>query len=232
MAFEAARIAIKYMTPVIFLSDGYLANGTEPFRIPEIADLPEIPVAFREARNGTPFLPYERNAETLARPWAIPGTPGLEHRLGGLEKTDGTGNVSYDPINHEHMIHTRAAKVERVVAEIPPTEVFGARKGKVLVVGWGGTYGAIHGAVRRAVDAGLPVGQIHLRHLNPLPPDLGEILGRYDRVLAPELNTGQLRMLLRARFLVDVIGLNKVQGRPFSVEEILTRIEELVEAAS
>jgi 2-oxoglutarate ferredoxin oxidoreductase subunit alpha len=229
MAFEAARIALKYMTPVIFLSDGYLASGTEPFRIPEVSELPEIPVVKVESKTGEQFMPYLRNKETLSRPWAIPGTPGLEHRLGGIEKTDGSGNVNYDPENHEHMVLTRAEKVARVADEIPPTEVFGPDSGDLLVLGWGGTYGSIHGAVRRGVDQGLSVAQVHIRHLNPLPPDLGEILGRFRTVLVPEMNTGQLLMLIRARFLIDAIGMNKIQGRPFGVDEILARINQLLE---
>jgi 2-oxoglutarate ferredoxin oxidoreductase subunit alpha len=224
MAYEASRIALKYMTPVILLTDGYLANGSEPFRIPTVEDLPPIEPRFAAPGNGGGFLPYRRDPRTLARDWALPGTPGLEHRIGGLEKTDGTGNVSYDPQNHEHMVRTRLAKVERVAEDIPPLEVFGAESGDLLVVGWGGTFGAIHGAVRRAVNDGLLVGQIHLRHLFPFPANLGEILGRFKTVLVPELNTGQLLLLLRARFLVDAIGLNKVQGRPFTVEEIQERI--------
>jgi 2-oxoglutarate ferredoxin oxidoreductase subunit alpha len=230
MAFESARIALKYMTPVIFLSDGYLANGTEPFRIPGVEDLPEISSAFVTGKNGDQYLPYARDQKTLARPWAVPGTAGLEHRIGGLEKTDGAGNVSYDAENHEHMVRIRAEKVARVAVEIPPLEVFGEQRGELVVVGWGGTYGAIHGAVRRAVELGLSVGQVHLRHLNPLPPDLPDVLERFGTVLVPELNTGQLRLLLRNECLRDVIGMNKIQGKPFGVEEILARIEGLLEA--
>jgi 2-oxoglutarate ferredoxin oxidoreductase subunit alpha len=229
MAFEAARIALKHMTPVLLLTDGYLASGAEPFRIPAVADLPEIPVTFATA-DGDGFLPYRRDPETLARPWARPGTPGLEHRIGGLEKQDGTGNVSYDAANHEHMIRTRAEKVERVARDIPPLEVLGPESGELLIVGWGSTYGAIRGAVEAAHSDGLSVAQIHLRHLNPLPSDLGDILKRYRTVLVPEMNTGQLLMLLRAKYLVDAIGLNKVQGRPFSVDEIYDRSRELLEA--
>jgi len=232
MAFEAARIAVKYMTPVIFLSDGYLANGTEPFRIPALSELPEIPAKHFQPQNGAPFFPYQRDPETLSRPWAVPGTPGLEHRIGGLEKADVTGNVNYEPANHEHMIRTRAEKVDRVAAEIPPTEIFGAKNAEVLVVGWGGTYGAIHSAVRDAVERGLPVAQIHLRHLNPLPPDLEGILRRHKQILIPELNTGQLRFVIRSRFLIDAVGLNKIQGRPLAVEEIQETIEAMLEGAT
>jgi len=247
MAFEAARIALKHMTPVLLLTDGYLATGAEPFKIPAVADLPEIPVTFASEGGGAgggaadgagdgagagdgDFLPYSRDPETLARPWARPGTPGLEHRTGGLEKQDGTGNVSYDAANHEHMIRTRAEKVERVARDIPPLEVFGPERGDLLIVGWGSTYGAIRGAVEAAHQDNLEVAQVHLRHLNPLPADLGDILGRYRTVLVPEMNTGQLLMLLRAKYLVDAVGLNKLQGRPFSVEEILDRSRELLEA--
>ncbi len=229
MAFEAARIALRHMTPVMLLTDGYLATGAEPFRIPAVSDLPEIPVTFA-AENGDGFMPYRRDPETLARPWARPGTPGLEHRIGGLEKQDVTGNVSYDAANHEHMIRTRAEKVARVARDIPPTEVFGPESGELLLVGWGSTYGAIRGAVEAAHRDGLDVAQVHLRHLNPLPPDLGDILKRYRRVLVPEMNTGQLLMLLRAKYLVDAQGLNKIQGRPFSVDEILDGSRRVLEA--
>jgi 2-oxoglutarate ferredoxin oxidoreductase subunit alpha len=230
IAFEAARIAIKYMTPVMILSDGYLANGTEPFRLPAVSDLPEVPVAFAEAGEGG-FRPYLRNPSTLGRPWARPGTPGLEHRIGGLEKSDGTGNVDYDPGNHEHMIRLRAEKVERVARDFPATEVVGPESGELLILGWGGTFGAIRSAVLRCHGKGLPVAHAHLRLLNPFPSDLGEILGRYRSVLIPELNTGQLLQLVRSRYLIDAMGYNKVQGRPFTVEEIQDRIEKLLEVA-
>ena len=229
IAFEAVRIAVKYMTPVIVLSDGYLATGTEPFRIPDVTDLPEIELHFAEARDGE-FRAYLRDAETLARPWARPGTAGLEHRIGGLEKTDASGAVDYDPANHEHMVRTRAEKVARVSADIPRTEVFGKPNGKLLVLGWGGTYGAIRGAVSRALDEGLSVAQVHLRHLNPMPSDLEEILSNYDQIIIPELNTGQLRTLIRSTYLLDVKGFNKIQGRPFSVDEILELIKKTLEA--
>ena len=229
IAFEAARIAIRYMTPVLVLTDAYLASGSEPFRIPAVEDLPEIPVSFVPP-GAADFQPYRRDPETLARPWARPGTPGLEHRIGGLEKEDGTGNVSYDAANHEHMVETRAEKVARVAREIPPTEVFGPAEGDVLVLGWGSTYGAIRGAVIRAQRRGWSVAHAHLRYLNPFPPDLEEILGRYRRVLIPEMNTGQLRLLIRGRFLRDAVGLDKVEGKPFLVEDILAGIEPLVEA--
>jgi 2-oxoglutarate ferredoxin oxidoreductase subunit alpha len=226
MAIEAFRIAIKYMTPVFFLSDGYLANGSEPWRVPKVSDLPKIDVHFRTDPEG--FQPYSRDPRTLARPWAIPGTPGLEHRIGGLEKEDVTGNVSYDPLNHDRMVRLRAEKIARIADDIPPVEVLGRESGRVLVVGWGGTYGAIASAVEGLQKKGEAVSAIHLRYLSPFPKNLGEVLKRFDRVLVPELNLGQLRMLLRARFLVDAVGLNKIQGRPFKVAEIVKAIESLL----
>jgi 2-oxoglutarate ferredoxin oxidoreductase subunit alpha len=221
MAFEAVRIAVKYMTPVILLTDGYLANGAEPWLIPDAAKLPDVPVTFRSDPNG--FFPYLRDQETLSRPWVIPGTFGLEHRIGGLEKEYLTGNVSYAPTNHEQMIRVRARKIAGMVREIPPLEVFGPPEGDLLVVGWGSTYGAITQAVRELQAAGHTVGQVHLRWLNPLPADLGDILRRYRKVLVPEMNLGQLLRLIRAEYLVDAIGFNKIQGRPFKVSEIVTR---------
>jgi 2-oxoglutarate ferredoxin oxidoreductase subunit alpha len=218
MAIEAFRIAIRYMTPVLFLSDGYIGNGAEPWRLPTLDALPEIKVRFWEKPEG--FQPYRRDPETLARPWAVPGTPGLEHRIGGLEKEDGTGNVSYDPLNHEKMVHLRAEKIARIARDLPEIKVYGPDSGRVLVVGWGGTCGAITSAVEEMQRRGAPVSSIHLRHLNPFPRNLEAILKRFDKVLIPELNLGQLRMLIRARFLVDAVGLNKVQGKPFKVAEI------------
>ncbi len=226
MAFEAVRIATKYMVPVILLSDGYLANGSEPWRLPEgIGDLPEVRIPFHT--DPKDFKPYRRDAATLARAWVKPGTPGLEHRIGGLEKQDQTGNVSYDAANHQKMVQLRQEKVQRVVADVPDLKVHGPDRGKLLVIGWGSTFGAIHSAVRLAQADGLKVAQAHLHHLNPFPANLGEVLARYDRVLCPEMNTGQLRMLLRARYLVDVQGLNKIEGQPFRVREVLTRIQEM-----
>jgi 2-oxoglutarate ferredoxin oxidoreductase subunit alpha len=230
-AFEAARIAIRYMTPVMLLSDGYLANGAEPFKVPDVADLPTVKVSYAPASsNGEPFRPYARDPKTLARPWAKPGTPGLEHRIGGLEKSDGTGNVDYDAQNHERMVRIRADKVSRVLDDLPPTEVFGPDRGDLVVLGWGSTYGAIRGALTRAVDRGLSVAHVHIRHLNPLPRDLGEILSRYRTVLIPELNSGHLLLLVRAKYLIDAVGLSKIQGKPFTVEEILDKVEQLLEA--
>jgi 2-oxoglutarate ferredoxin oxidoreductase subunit alpha len=220
-AFEAVRIAIRYMTPVILLTDGYLANGAEPWLIPDPAALPDVPVTFRTEPTG--FYPYLREAETLARPWVIPGTPGLEHRIGGLEKEYLTGNVSYAPANHEQMIRVRVRKIAGIAREIPPTEVFGPPDGDLLVVGWGSTFGAIRQAVTQLQAAGHRVSHAHLRYLNPLPADLGPLLGRFQRILVPEINLGQLVRLLRAEYLVDAVGFNKIQGRPFKVAEIAGR---------
>jgi len=227
-AFEAWRIATRFMTPVLLLSDGYIANGSEPWRIPDVNELPRIPVEHPGPRtDGTPFLPYERN-ERLARPWALPGTEGLMHRIGGLEKQDGTGNVSYDTDNHQRMVLTRAQKVLNVAQDVPRQEVVGPERGKLLVVSWGGTYGSCHTAVQRCHAAGLSVAHAHVRYLNPLPRNLGEILNNYEKVLVPELNLGQLSWLLRARFLKDIVGLNKVKGKPFTVGEVAQRIRELL----
>jgi 2-oxoglutarate ferredoxin oxidoreductase subunit alpha len=221
------RIAIKYMVPVMVLSDGYLANGSEPWLIPDVTTLPDIPVTFRTEPEG--FFPYLRDPATLARPWVRPGTPGLEHRIGGIEKQDVTGNISYDPENHEHMVKTRAEKVRRVAQEIPPTSINGPATGDVLVVGWGGTYGAITAAVEEAQMNGKGVASIHLRHLNPLPPDLGQILRQYRRVLVPEINSGQLVRILRAEYLVDAVGYNRVTGMPLASQDIFEAINQILE---
>jgi len=222
-AIEAVRIALTYRTPVVLLSDGYLANGSEPWQVPSVDDLPDLRVEFAREPNGPDgeFLPYLRDPGTLARPWAVPGTPGLEHRIGGIEKADKTGSISYDPDNHDFMVRTRQAKVDGIARSLPPLEVDDPTgDAKVLVVGWGSTYGPIGAACRRVRRAGLSVAQVHLRHLNPLPRDLGEILHRYERVVLPEMNLGQLAMLLRARYLVDVIGYNQVRGLPFRASEL------------
>jgi 2-oxoglutarate ferredoxin oxidoreductase subunit alpha len=226
IALEASRIALKYMVPVIVLSDGYLANGAEPWRIPALEELPEIPVAFRTDPQG--FMPYERHPETLARPWAVPGTPGLEHRIGGIEKQDVTGHVNYEPLNHERMVHLRAAKVAAVGQEVPDLEPAGDPDGDLLLVGWGSTHGSITAALRAQRERGRRLGHVHLRHLNPLPRNLGEVLKRYRKVLVPEMNMGQLLWVLRARFLVDAIGYNKIQGKPFKQSEIEAKIEEVL----
>ena len=223
-AIEAVRIALTYRTPVFLLSDGYLANGSEPWQVPDVDDLPDLRVEFATRARTAPdgeFLPYLRDPETLARPWAVPGTPGLEHRIGGIEKADRTGNISYDPDNHDFMVRTRQAKVDGIARSLPPLEVDDPTgDAKVLVVGWGSTYGPIGAACRRVRRAGLPVAQAHLRHLNPFPADLGDVLHRYERVVVPEMNLGQLAMLLRARYLVDVIGYNQVRGLPFRAAEL------------
>jgi 2-oxoglutarate ferredoxin oxidoreductase subunit alpha len=222
-AMEAVRIAIAYRTPVILLSDGSLANGSEPWRIPDVADLPDLRVPFATEPNGPDgeFLPYLRDPQTMARPWAVPGTPGLEHRIGGLEKADVTGNISYDPANHDLMVRTRQAKVDRIADSIPPVEVDDADgQAKVLVLGWGSTYGPIGAACRRIRREGLSVAQAHLRHLNPFPANLGEVLRRYERVVVPEMNLGQLGLLIRGKFLVDVITYNQVRGLPFRAAEL------------
>ncbi len=228
IAYEAVRIAVKYMVPVIVLSDGFLANGSEPWLIPDINSLPPIEVHFRTQTDG--FFPYLRDPATLARPWVRPGTPGLEHRIGGIEKQDVTGNISYDPDNHDHMVRTRAEKVRRVAQEIPPTTINGPATGDLLVVGWGGTYGAITAAVERAQAEGRSVASVHLRHLNPLPPDLGHILREYRKVLVPEINSGQLVRVLRSEYLVDAVGFNRVRGLPLASEEIHEAITQLVES--
>jgi 2-oxoglutarate ferredoxin oxidoreductase subunit alpha len=230
MAIEACRIALKYMVPVVLLSDGYIANGSEPWKLPEVADLPDLKPHFRTDPEG--FQPYLREEETLARPWAIPGTPGLEHRIGGLEKEAVTGNVSYDPHNHETMVHLRAEKVARIADDIPELEVFGDQTGDLLVLGWGSTAGSITAAVNFARRDGLSVSRVHLRHLNPFPKNLGEVLRRFDRVLLPEMNMGQLALLIRARYLKDVITFSKVQGRPFTRTEIYNKIREILEPVS
>ncbi|MBI2780829.1 MAG: 2-oxoacid:acceptor oxidoreductase subunit alpha [Chloroflexi bacterium] len=217
-AIEAWRIALKYMTPVVYMSDAFLANGAEPWRIPNLADLSSIAVPNRTAREG--FYPYLRDETTLARPWALPGTPGLEHRIGGLEKADVMGNVSYDPDNHHRMTLLRQAKIDGIAADIPPLEVHGPAEGDLLVLGWGSTYGAIRSAVKRLQDRGASIAHAHLRYLNPLPENVGDVLKAYKRVLIPELNLGQLRMLIRARYLIDAIGYNRVRGKPFRIAEL------------
>jgi 2-oxoglutarate ferredoxin oxidoreductase subunit alpha len=245
MMFEAVRIATTYMTPVFLLSDGYIANGAEPWAMPRMADLPRIEItrpaaplsangsgsghghAGGENGHAAAFLPYQRD-ERLVRPWAVPGTPGLEHRIGGIEKQDVTGNVNYEAANHEHMVKTRAQKVANVADSIPPLEVTGPADGDLLVVGWGGTHGAILSAVERAQRKGHKVAHAHLRYLNPFPKNTAEVLKRYRKVLVPELNAGQLLLLLRGLFLVDAVGLNKVQGKPFLVGEIEGKIEQLL----
>jgi 2-oxoglutarate ferredoxin oxidoreductase subunit alpha len=235
---EAVRLAVKYRTPVILLSDGYLANGTEPWRLPDMADMPEIDPGFATEANHTEpdgtevFWPYVRNEETLARPWAPPGLAGLEHRIGGLEKADGSGNVSYDGANHEQMTRLRAAKIAGIAADIPPTDVDDEDGAEVLVVGWGSTYGAIAAGVQRVRARGHKVAQAHLVHLNPFPADLGEVLRRYPNVLVPEVNLGQLSRLLRAEYLVDAVSFTEVAGIPFRAAAMEAAILQQIEGAA
>lgn len=233
VAQEAWRIAVRFMTPVMILSDGYIANGSEPWLLPDVASLPPIEVRhplhteYNGHAGGRVFHPYERD-ERLARPWALPGEPHLMHRIGGLEKQDITGNVNYEPENHEHMVKLRAAKTAGVARDVPLQSVEGPERGKLLVLSWGGTYGACATACSEVREQGGSVAHAHLRYLNPLPANLGELMQRYDRVLIPELNLGQLRLLIRANYLVDAVGLNKVQGRPFHVGEVVTKIKEIL----
>jgi 2-oxoglutarate/2-oxoacid ferredoxin oxidoreductase subunit alpha len=241
-AIEATRIAVKYRTPVIILSDGYLANGSEPWRIPELAELPDLRAEFSFAASGPaaaddggsaePFMPYKRDPQTLARPWAIPGTPGLEHRIGGIEKADITGTISYDPDNHDKMVRLRQAKIDGIAADIAPIEVDDPDgDARVLVLGWGSTFGSIGAAVRRVRLAGGRVAQAHLRHLSPFPANLGDVLKRYDKVLVPEINTGQLALILRGRYLCDVISYNRVRGLPFRAGELCGVIQDVISNA-
>jgi 2-oxoglutarate ferredoxin oxidoreductase subunit alpha len=227
LAIEAARIALKYMTPVAYLSDAFLATGSGPWRIPNVADLPSIAVDNATKGDG-PFRPYERDPETLARPWAVPGTAGLEHRIGGLEKADGTGNVSYDPDNHHKMQLLRQAKVAGIAKDIPPLEVFGPDSGDLLILGWGSTYGALRSAVERLHADGKAVAHAHLRHLNPFPSNTEAVLRSYRRVLIPEVNLGQLLLLVRARYLIDAVGYDKVRGKPFRIAEIVAEADRLL----
>jgi 2-oxoglutarate ferredoxin oxidoreductase subunit alpha len=224
MAIEAVRLAFKYMVPVFYLSDGYLANGAEPWAVPAIEKLPRIEVKF--ATDPKNFMPYARDEATLARPYALPGTPGLEHRIGGIEKQNITGNVNYDPENHHLMVKLRQEKVDRAAAAIPPVEVFGDPTGKVLVLGWGSTFGSITSAVERMRNEGKPVSSAHLRHLNPFPQNLGEVLSNFETVIVPEMNLGQLCTMIRAKYLVDAVPFSKVKGRPFQIREIVRKVEE------
>ncbi|GHF86419.1 2-oxoacid:acceptor oxidoreductase subunit alpha [Streptomyces griseosporeus] len=232
-ALEAARIALTYRTPVMLLSDGYLANGSEPWRIPELDELPDLRVQFAQGPNHTlddgteVFWPYKRDPQTLARPWAIPGTPGLEHRIGGIEKEDGTGNISYAPANHDRMVRLRQAKIDGI--DVPEVEVDDPQQARTLVLGWGSTYGPITAAVRRLRTAGIPIAQAHLRHLNPFPGNLGEVLRSYDKVVIPEMNLGQLATLIRAKYLVDAVSYNQVNGMPFKAEQLAAVLKEAID---
>ena len=227
MAIEASRIALKYMTPVIYLSDASVGNGAEPWRVPEVHELPDISVPSVTKGAGT-FLPYGRDPETLSRPWAVPGTPGLEHRIGGLEKLDGLGTVNYDGANHHRMVSLRAAKVAGIAKDIPAQDVYGAEEGDLLILGWGSTFGAIRSATERLVADGRKVGHAHVRHLNPFPANLGEVLKRYKTVLVPELNLGQLWFVIRGTYLIDAVAYGRVLGKPFSIAEIIIEAERLL----
>jgi 2-oxoglutarate ferredoxin oxidoreductase subunit alpha len=226
---EACRLAVEFMTPVFFLSDGYIANGSEPWRFPTESEIPEIKAKFAEAKNdGKHFMPYLRD-EKLARDWAIPGVKGLEHRVGGLEKEDLTGNISYDPDNHEKMVKIRAAKIDGIANHIPLQTIdTGTEKGKLLVLAWGGTYGTIKSAVKTAREQGLDVSHAHVKYMNPLPKNLGTLIANFETVLIPELNNGQLIKIIRDKYLIDAKGLNKIMGLPFTVEEVLNKIKEMV----
>lgn len=228
-ALEAARIALTYRTPVMLLSDGYLANGSEPWRIPEVDELPDLTVQFAQGPNRPDgsFWPYLRDPETLARPWAVPGTPGLEHRIGGIEKQDGTGNISYDPANHDFMVRTRQAKIDGIA--VPDLEVDDPDGARTLVLGWGSTYGPITAAVRRLRASGDAIAQAHLRHLNPFPKNLGAVLKGYDKVVIPEMNLGQLATLVRAKYLVDAHSYNQVNGMPFKAQQLATALKEAID---
>jgi len=225
-AIEAFRIAVKYMTPVMLLSDGYLANGAEPWLLPKIEDLPKLDVDFRTDPEG--YQPYMRDPETLARPWVKAGTPGLRHRVGGLEKQDGSGNVSYDPDNHFHMVKTRQAKVEAVANDMPDPVLDGPESGKLLVVGWGSTAGAIVGGSDRARADGASVSRLHLRHVWPLPKSLASVFARFEKILVPEMNMGQLVKLLAAEIPANYVPFHKVTGRPFTNDEIAKKIKEVL----
>jgi 2-oxoglutarate ferredoxin oxidoreductase subunit alpha len=225
-AYEAARIAIKFMTPVICLTDGYVANGAEPWMVPNADELPEIPVQF--AKEPSTFEPYARDEQTLARPWALPGTAGLQHRIGGLEKQHITGDISYDPENHDFMVKMRAAKIERIANDIPTQTIDGDQEGDLLVIGWGSTYGSIKTAVETARERGISVSHAHLRYLNPMPRNLGEILYKFKKILVPEINNGQLIKLLRSKYLVPAVGFNMIRGLPLNSEDIESKIEAIL----
>ena len=229
MAYEACRIALKYMIPVILLSDGYIANGSEPWKIPDVNTLPEMETRILKKKEG--FAPFNHGNPDLARPWALPGTPGMEHRIGGLEKWEETGHVSYDPENHQKMVELRQEKVDIIARDLAPAKPFGKESGDLLVIGWGGTHGALRSAVETAQNEGMAVSHLHLRYLNPLPRNLGEILVKFQKVMIAELNLGQLAAIIRAKFLVDAIGLNKIQGKPFTQTEVFNKITELVKGA-
>ena len=229
MAYESCRIALKYMIPVILLSDGYIGNGSEPWKIPDVNTLPEMETRIYKKKEG--YAPYNHGNPDLARPWALPGTPGMEHRIGGLEKWEETGHVSYDPENHQRMVELRQNKIDIIARDIAPAKPFGKESGDLLVIGWGGTHGAIRSAVETAQDEGMSVSHLHLRHLNPFPKNLGEILVKFQKVMIAELNLGQLSTIIRSKFLVAAVGLNKIQGKPFTQTEVYNEITKLVKGA-
>ena len=226
--YEACRLAVKYMTPVMVLSDGYLVNGSEPWLIPDPNKLEEFKVEFAQENKDEQFLPYKRDKETLARSWAIPGTKGLEHRIGGLEKQDVTGNVNYDSDNHQKMVQIRAQKIANIANELPETKVFGEKSGDVLILSWGSSHGACRAATESLLSENLKVGHVSINWISPLPKDLGEILNNYKKVLIPEVNTGQFRQIIRAEYLVDAIGLNEVQGKPLGASKIEEKVKDLI----
>jgi 2-oxoglutarate ferredoxin oxidoreductase subunit alpha len=227
-AFEAARIAVEHMMPVILLSDGYIANGSEPWKIPEVKKLPKIKNNLVKFSNSNSFMPYKRNEKTLARDWAIPGIEGLEHRIGGLEKEDLSGNVSYDPDNHHSMTLQRQKRVDAVADFIPDVKVFGEESGELLVLSWGGVYGSVRSGVKKSQEFGSNVSHVHLRYINPFPKNLGKVLKKFNKVLIPELNLGQLLTIVRAKYLVDAVGFNQVAGKPFSSNTVLNAIQSLL----
>ena len=228
-AFEACKISLEFMVPVVLLSDGYIANGSEPWKLPDLDKLPKINTKIIQKIKDEKFLPYKRDEKTLSRDWAIPGTAGLEHRIGGLEKTDGTGNVSYDPDNHHHMVELRQKKIDIISNFIPEVKPYGKDKGDLLILGWGGTYGAIRAAVEKANKNNLSVSHIHLKHINPLPKNLGEVLLKYNKVLIPEINLGQLSNIIRSKYLIDTLNYNRVSGKPFTTSDIYNKISEILE---
>tara|TARA_B100001029_G_C14943737_1_gene384697 strand:- start:200 stop:892 length:693 start_codon:yes stop_codon:yes gene_type:complete len=226
MAYEASRIALKYMIPVMLLTDGYIANGSEPWKIPSLDTINKI--EHNIITKNSNFSPFDHNNKNLARPWALPGTPGLEHRVGGLEKWDKSGNVSYDPENHQHMVNLRQKKVDVIAKDIPKSKLFGKNQGDILVLGWGGTHGAIRSAVEMAQEQGFSVSHLHLRYINPLPIDLNEIIVKFKKILIPELNLGQLAMIIRSKYLIDAISINKIEGKPLSKLEIYNQINKII----
>ena len=228
-AFEACKIALEFMVPVVLLSDGYIANGSEPWKLPDLDKLSKINTKIIKDTKDEKFFPYKRDQETLARDWALPGTAGLEHRIGGLEKADGTGNVCYEPDNHHHMVELRQQKIDIIADFIPDVKPYGQDNGELLILGWGGTYGAIRAAVEKAINNNLSVSHIHLKHINPLPKNLGEVLLKYNKVLIPEINLGQLSPIIRNKYLIDTLNYNRVSGKPFTTSDIYNKISELLE---